>query len=107
MGLVFGSIGITLGALLIIIGNLATVYMAVKIPVEMTLATVFEIPRPNFLVIWTGFMIMGFIFIPLGSANIDARYLTNTPSASNASRISSVIGAIIFPAKAMLYYYSI
>lgn len=96
VGLTFSIIGITSGALLIIMGNLATGYMYVQMLVEMSSAPFLPVPTPNFPLIWIGFLILCVTFILLGSASIRVREMTDRPGASYAAGVLSIIGAVFF-----------
>ena len=95
-GLTLVTIGITLGALLIIMGTLTKGYMYADVAVGTTSNPFLPVPTPNFPVIWMGFIVLGFTFIQLGSASISVREMTQKPSASNAAGILSILGAITF-----------
>lgn len=94
--LILGTIGIISGALLIIGGTLTTGYMYTHLIIGVPAISLLPVPTPNFNLIWTGFMILGFASILLGSASVSIRKMTQKPSASNAAGILSIIGAIIF-----------
>ncbi|MEM3526368.1 MAG: hypothetical protein QXV37_03050, partial [Candidatus Jordarchaeaceae archaeon] len=94
--LIFSIIGVTAGALLIIMGNLVTGYMYAHVAIELTSSPFLPVPTPDFNIIWIGFVILGFTFIVLGSTSTSIREMTQKPSASNAAGILSIIAAIIF-----------
>ncbi len=107
VGLIFSSIGITLGALLIIIGNLTTEYteyMWVQTCVPIFFIWPIPVSSPNFPATWIGFAVMGLALILLGSASIAVREMTGNPSASLAAGILSIIGAGFFITGFLIYY---
>lgn len=96
VGLIFGIIGSTLGALIIIIGNTTIGSMSASIMFEMSYVSAFSVPTPNFTLIWVGYIVLGFTFIILGAASIKIRYMTEKPSDSRAAGALSILGAIFF-----------
>jgi len=96
VSLVFSIIGITSGALFIIMGNLTTGYTAPYITIGEYSYPNLPVPTQNFSVIWIGFVILGVTFLLLGYASISVREMTEKPSASYAAGILSIIGAIVF-----------
>jgi hypothetical protein len=96
VGFIFGIIGITAGALLIIMGNLTTGYMKAPLFMGEIINYFFPISTPNFLVIFTGFIIMGVAFILLGSASMSVREVTQKYSTSYAAGVLSIVGAVVF-----------
>ncbi|WXG41796.1 MAG: hypothetical protein WED07_13700 [Candidatus Freyarchaeum deiterrae] len=96
VGLIFSIIVIAGGALLIIMGNLTTGYMYANLMVEMQAVPFLPVPTPNFPLIWIGFFILGVAFILVGSASYSVRDMTDSPGASSAAGILSIIGAMFF-----------
>nr|MDO8079273.1 hypothetical protein [Candidatus Freyarchaeota archaeon] len=96
VGLIFGIIGGTLGALLIILGNITAGGMSAYIMVEMSTMSVLSVPTPNFVIMWLGFIALGLAFIIIGAASISIREMTMKPSVSLAAGIISIIGAMFF-----------
>ena len=99
VGLVFGVMGVTVGALLIIMANLATAYEQALLTVGAGEAAfvvpVIPVPTPNYSLIWIGFLILGFAFIVLGSVSISVREMTEKPSVSLAAGILSIMTAVV------------
>lgn len=96
VGLVFSIIGMTLGALFIIMGNLISGYTPNLIPALDAVIILIPFPIPNSNIFGIGFLIMALTFILLGSASISMREMTQMPSASLAAGILSIIGAVFF-----------
>ena len=103
VGPILSIIGVTLGALLIIMGNLTTGYTYTKAPVEMATVSFWPVPTPNFPLIWIAFLILGVTFILLGAASISVREMTDKPGASSAAGILSIIGAVFFIVGSLWY----
>ncbi|MFB0561450.1 MAG: NosD domain-containing protein [Candidatus Lokiarchaeia archaeon] len=103
VGLIFSILGITSGALLIILGTLTTGYMYAAYQEGMTSESFLPVPTPNFLIIWIGFMILGLTFIILGSASISVRYMTEKPATSFAAGNLSILSALFFIIGGFIY----
>lgn len=96
VGFFFSIVGITLGALLIIMGNLIPGYMYANVLMELAAVPVLPVTTPNFPLIYIGFAVLGLTFILLGSASIAVREMTGNPSASSAAGILNIVGAVFF-----------
>nr|MDO8079256.1 hypothetical protein [Candidatus Freyarchaeota archaeon] len=97
VALIFSIIGITLGALLILMGNLTIAYMSAYVwGGETGYIPALPVPIPNLYLIWISFLVIGITFIILGSASIKVGEMTAMPSASKAAGILSIIGSIAF-----------
>jgi hypothetical protein len=99
IGMVSSVIGITAGALSIVMVNLTAGYEQTWLMVGQGEASgmvpFFPVLTPNFPFIVIGFIILGFTFIMLGSASISIREMTEKPRASQAAGILS-IGVAVF-----------
>jgi hypothetical protein len=98
VGLISSVVGFTLGALLIIIGNLTTGYTYAGIFLELSIVPVLPVLIPNFSFIGLGFVVLGFTLVLIGSASISAsvRDMTESPSVCSAAGIISIVGALAF-----------
>lgn len=85
VGFALSVIGMMMGALLIIVGNLTTGYVYAYTLVEMASVPFYPVATPNFVVMWIGFIILGVPFIILGSASMHVREMTEKPSAFYAA----------------------
>ncbi len=97
VGLIFGSAGITLGALFILLGiaaqELKTPYPWMYPFYYYPFGYLLPLFGPNFLYIWLGLVILAVTFILLGVSSIVVRESTGNSSASLAAGILSIIGA--------------
>ena len=100
VGLIFGIIGGTSGALFIILGNLLTTTLFIPMPI---IPFILPITMPNYPIMWIGFMVLGVTFILLGSASITVREMTMNASASQAAGILSIIGGSLFLVGALIF----
>ncbi|WXG39687.1 MAG: hypothetical protein WED07_02445 [Candidatus Freyarchaeum deiterrae] len=96
IGLILSVLGITSGALLIIMGNLTTGYTAAWMMMGESSYPLFPILIPNFSVIWIGFLVLGFTFFLLGWTGISVRKATAKPAASAVAGVLSIINALVF-----------
>jgi hypothetical protein len=109
VGLVFGALGVPLGALLILMTNLTTGYEPIDIFFDVGEAGAWvpfaPLPTPNFPLIVLGFLILGLTFIVLGSASYSTRDMTNNPRVSSAAGILSIMGASVFIIGGVAFYF--
>jgi hypothetical protein len=96
VGLVFSIIGMTLGALFIIMGNLVLGYTPNLVPFADGAFYLIPLPIPNSNIFGIGFLIMALAFILIGSASISVREMTQRPSVSLVAGVLSMIGAVFF-----------
>jgi hypothetical protein len=98
VGLIFAIVGSVLGVLFIITGVLTQAYYYAPVLYLFSyppyyLFYIYEVPTPNYLFIWIGFIILTVTFIVLGAASIAVRGETANSSASVAAGIVGIIGA--------------
>ncbi|MFB0563441.1 MAG: hypothetical protein ACETWM_19760 [Candidatus Lokiarchaeia archaeon] len=98
VGLIFGIIGGVAGPLFIFLGNIMTGIELVPLFVAPILdpwagLLLFPLSVPNYGFIWLGMMVLTITFILLGSSSIAVREMTNSPSATLAAGILSIIGS--------------
>jgi len=95
-GLIFGVIGATSSALLIIMGNLTTGYdLSAELGFPGEIIVGVPIPTtPNFSLIGIGFAVLSFTFLVLGSASISVREVTGKPMVSLAAGILSILAGV-------------
>nr|MDO8081071.1 hypothetical protein [Candidatus Freyarchaeota archaeon] len=100
-GLIFSILGITSGALLILIGYLTPTFET-KLYTWLGLTeaspswTFYLAFKPNWLMFGTGLIALCITFILLGVASISVREVTEKPSALYAAGILSILGAVAF-----------
>lgn len=96
VGLIFSLIGMSLGALFIVLGNLIVEYTPSVVPVSDFFIILISLPIPNSNIFGIGFLTMALTFIILGVTSISVRYIIESPSVSLAAGIISIVGAVFF-----------
>jgi hypothetical protein len=96
VGLISSLVGMTLGALFIIMGNRILGYTPSSILFGDGVIFLIPLSIPNSNIFGIGFLIMALTFVLVGSASISVRELTQMPSSSSAAGILSIVGAVFF-----------
>ncbi|WXG42319.1 MAG: hypothetical protein WED07_16395 [Candidatus Freyarchaeum deiterrae] len=100
VGIISGIIGISAGAILILVVNLTTEYEQTLLEVNSGgfayVIPFLPVPIPNFPLMVIGFLLLGYAFILFGSVSISVREMVEKPSAFLAAGILSITAAVFF-----------